>query len=638
MKKIVSIFASVLAFGATAFAQNVYFDKTISGPNDKGVYTINLEAYVTGSITVTTETAPADIVLVLDYSGSMDNNFNGGNASGTNQRIYHLRNAVKSFVDTVKESDANLSTSDNYGGHRIAFVLYGGSGVFTNTGLNTFIDVDNLTTGNNSSSNAGSVSYNGSNLIGANTNRGGTPSDYAMEEANTLLAAQDYVTNNKRSRVVVFFTDGVPGEGQGSTWDDDRREVANDCINYAHTIKNAENYSATIYSVGLFNAQSSANETTTYLAYTSSDYKDKTSLPSSSSDWVNVSGDKSVIVSSSDALKNVFSSIATSAGGDYDAASSSSLLVDIVTSSFNIPASTDLGTVKVYKVACTKASADAITSFDTNRANWEDITNSVRLVTDRTTGEVSVTNYDYGAEWCGWNAETSSAHGHKLVLEIPIVANTDAVGGPDVDTNAAGSKLIIKDNDGNVISEHEFVSPVISLPVNIHIMKKGLGQGESAKFTIQRSIDKASWEYVTSVFVTNGDSSEFEVDPSDEKSYPVTYVRGLPSAIKVDSEEEEGEVSTVGYYYRIIEEDWSWNYSFEKATGTGPTGTVTVTDKNDVTTDKFITNPIIFSNTSDNSTVRHAESKATNIFSGSGTVIYDDSKPRTTSSSTQDSK
>lgn len=38
---------------------------------------LTLEAYATGSTTTTTSTAPVDIVLVLDVSGSMDDPING---------------------------------------------------------------------------------------------------------------------------------------------------------------------------------------------------------------------------------------------------------------------------------------------------------------------------------------------------------------------------------------------------------------------------------------------------------------------------------------------------------------------------------------------------------------------------------
>lgn len=48
-------------------------DKTATA-NDDGTYNITLEAYTTGSVSTTESTKPTDIVLVLDQSGSMDEN------------------------------------------------------------------------------------------------------------------------------------------------------------------------------------------------------------------------------------------------------------------------------------------------------------------------------------------------------------------------------------------------------------------------------------------------------------------------------------------------------------------------------------------------------------------------------------
>ena len=61
---------AAFTFGPAALAQ-VEYAKSVSGPDANGVYTISLEAYVTGNVTVTEQSIPADIVLVLDVSSSM---------------------------------------------------------------------------------------------------------------------------------------------------------------------------------------------------------------------------------------------------------------------------------------------------------------------------------------------------------------------------------------------------------------------------------------------------------------------------------------------------------------------------------------------------------------------------------------
>lgn len=677
MKKILSylVFVSVFAFGLTTAVpvhaqdqSNVRFDKNRFGPDDNGVYTVWLEAYVTGRITVTESPLPADIVLVLDRSGSMAWSLSGQTGvQAQNQRINILKTAVKGFVDQVKESNGKIKAEDkdNYGGHRIAIVWFSGSNLNDNnavytgiTGLNAFQNVENLTTvaasGSNNNYRAAQVNYNGNNLIGVSAS-GGTIADMGMKRAASILSSQTY--SDKRSRIVVFFTDGEPGGWDVNwwqTWMDNANNlsVANGVINAAKGMKDS---GAIVYSVGLFNkAEGTRDATTTYLSYTSSDYTDKTAMPANNaSNFVPVSGDKSIVVSSADALANVFKNIADASTPDTSAGSSSSVLVDIVSTSFVIQDDADLGEAKVYQVENIQTNATSMPVWEP-RAQWEDISNKqgITFVSNPETGEVSVSGFAYGDEWVGWDASYENeqgvrvgrAHGSKLYIEIPIMADENALGGPDVATNAPGSKLTIKDKEGNVVSEHEFVSPVISLPVNIHIMKKGLKEGESARFTIRRTTlpitDSSVWDYVSSVYVTNGKSSAFEEieeEGGTTSRYPVTYVRGLPSVI------EGTDGSHLEYVYRIDEDDWGWTYNFDKVTGIGAvsvdetthnitTGPIEIKNKNEVYSNKFTENPIIFWNTRETDVdqrVRNAESKATNIFQNGGTVIYDDSKKNT---------
>lgn len=674
MKKIINfVFAFVFAFSWTAVAQesNVNFSKDRRGPDENGVYTIFLDAYVTGNVTVSETPAPADIVLVLDRSGSMAWSLTGqSGVARQNRRINILKTAVKGFVDSVKESNTKIKAEDkdSFGGHRIAIVWFSGSSYDDNNavytginGLNAFQNVENLTTaaatGTGNRYVAAKVSYNNNDLLNV-TADGGTMTNIAMQRAKTILSNQNYSDKPNRSRIVVFFTDGEPGgyTNYGS-WMNNQYDlyVANGCINAAHDIKTSTEYGATVYSVGLFQkAEGTRDATTTYLSYTSSDYDDKTEMPANNANnFVAVSGDKSIVVGSADALANVFKNIANASTPNTSAASSSSVLVDIVATSFQIQDDANLGEARVYQVENIQTNATSLPVWE-ERTLWEDITEKegITFVSDPETGEVSVSGFPYGEEWCGWDASyvndsgvrVGKAHGSKLVLEIPIMAAENAVGGPDIATNAPGSKLTIKDKDGNVVSEHEFISPAISLPVNIHIMKKDLKAGESAKFTIRRTTlpitSESVWTYVSSVFVTNGEPSafeEFENEDGTTTSYPVTYVRGLPSVI------QGTDGSHLEYVYKIEEDSWGWTYEFQKATGIGAisvneeTGTVTtgpieITDKNAIYSNKFTENPIVIWNNRETNVdyrVRNAESKATNIFQNGGTVIYVDSKKNT---------
>ena len=616
------LLAGAFAFAPAAFADgedeiNVRYDKTVDGPDANGVYTLSLEAYVTGSLVVTNETAPADIVLVLDYSSSMNNDVNGNSTStSANQRINILRGAVKDFVDIVKNSNAEV-VADALGKHRLAFVLYGGGDVFTGTGLNTLLDVDDLTTtaasGSGNSYTPATVTYGTSSLLSSGTERGNTNSDTAMQKAEEILSGVRYPSDNKRSRVVVFFTDGAPGSGQSeSNWQNsaDRLTTANNCINYANNIKTSETYGATVYAVGMFPAKSGADATTTYLAYTSSDYTGKTAMPNAS-DYVNVSNDKSIIVSSAGALTNVFSSIAESTGGNYDAASSSSVLVDIVAQSFSIPAGTDLGSVKVYKDTCTQASRTAIISFAND---LEDITSQVTLVTDKDKGEVSVSGFDYGANWCGWDDSANNGaggpHGNRLVLQIPIVVNEEAVGGPAVETNADGSQLILINADGDTLKTYDFPKPTLKIPVSIWIEKHGLVDDDSAVFTLARApyypgATYANYTDTTVVYYVDEYDTEgiklantwenFTKVIINEKNMQTVIVDGVEhKVVKLSGLDPD-------YYYRIKEDAWAWGYQYQD-------GGI------EYTIGDNLSNPIQVYNVPDPDAPKHAEAVVRNVF------------------------
>lgn len=82
MKQIFKYFLiglSLLSVPTIAFAQHVEngigTNKTVGLEDEDGNYTITLEAWATGGTTVVTSTAPADIVLVLDLSQSMTDNY-----------------------------------------------------------------------------------------------------------------------------------------------------------------------------------------------------------------------------------------------------------------------------------------------------------------------------------------------------------------------------------------------------------------------------------------------------------------------------------------------------------------------------------------------------------------------------------
>ena len=77
---------------------SIGFKKSISSPDTDGIYTITLESFATGKSVKIKRSLPADIVLVLDVSGSMAYSMSGAN-DGSNGRLTAMKNAVNAFID-----------------------------------------------------------------------------------------------------------------------------------------------------------------------------------------------------------------------------------------------------------------------------------------------------------------------------------------------------------------------------------------------------------------------------------------------------------------------------------------------------------------------------------------------------------
>ena len=207
----------------------VQVKKTINGDGTK----LTLEAYVTNEVTQTSSTKLLDIVLVLDQSGSMADDFNGnktGKYFDTCQ--YAMKQAVNSFIDKVGEQYSEK------GDHRMAIVTFG-SKAETWQGW-TVVDA----AGKSSLKKA--VDRLPQNPAGA-TNVGA-----GMQAAETLMGSGYAYAGSSmnRQKVVIVFTDGVPTTGT-----EFNTAVANAAISSAKKLKDA---GTVVYTVGIFNGANPA--------------------------------------------------------------------------------------------------------------------------------------------------------------------------------------------------------------------------------------------------------------------------------------------------------------------------------------------------------------------------------------------
>ena len=634
---------------------NVGFSKEISAPVD-GKYYIRLEALAKGTATVTEITKPSDIILVLDYSSSMDNS-----------RRNALRTAVRSFLTTIRDKDQVARGVDpNFGGHRVAVMSF-------NANATKLYDLTQINTGYTTMYN-----YFGNDFGTANYTNPASALNLAMEQWNIGGQA---TTDETRTRAVVVFTDGCPSHTGSYDFDCD---YAKDAIDAANKFKS--DYDASVYAVGLFSTSHNSWRTIgqhvlDYMNFMSSNFTGVTSVaPPTGQGSMTTNGsvrgtitysfpeypdistvaqarqsekyadateaqagnsDYFFMATNASSLEAIFKKIANQTGtADNTSLSAATATVDVVASSFDLPNGAD---TEIYIFTApyqmneagtgpewgpetlADHSTDLYDQVDADgRVIREDVDVDNAIDYDIVGNKITVTGFDYSSNWCGPIKNASQQiigyQGHKLIIIIPIQMNENAVGGPNVATNEPGSGIYANATDTEPVIKFE--TQHVSLPVNLHINKQNLKVGESAKFDIMRAsltnewpknptaddYNGLDWKYMTTVFVTR--------HSNDDEDDPIVKIKGLPS------KSDDGP-----YIYKIVEKDWSWSYTFKQATDSS--GTIVIEDKELVTSDKFITNPIIFENTPEtdiDKKVRHAESKATNTFTGNGKVGYDDSR------------
>lgn len=238
---------------------NAFLDKTAYLEAD-GTYTIKLSAYVKGEVTtnVTITEKPTDFILLIDQSGSMENVLSYANNTYYQYHLKAVQESCKAFINEV------YSASSDDADHRIAIAGFamgtehGANYNYSNTGhFNTsgnFVKYDGRTS--ISSPFIGVRSLTDRNKLESCVNKLSANGGTATHEGfNVVKAILEGSKNDERNKVVVFFSDGVPGYYGYSG------PIAASAINSANTIKNA--YGAKIFSISLVNYKL-ANDTHAY--------------------------------------------------------------------------------------------------------------------------------------------------------------------------------------------------------------------------------------------------------------------------------------------------------------------------------------------------------------------------------------
>ena len=414
-----------------------------------GVTTVIEESFGDGS-------SPDTQFYRRDYSSS---------AGGT--RLNALKNAATTFANAVAAkaagADGDISTPADNVNHRIAVVGFASGQYYNGTNYNygnteVFVGSNQYKYGSaaqgqygnafqdmNTSTGVGNVSAS----IGTLSADGGTLTNLGLEMGNGIFGANPIAEGEKRNRVVIVFSDGVPG------WSGYDSNTANSAITQAETAKNT--YGATVYSIGIFpgaDATSAGNQNgneTEKANWFMQQVSSNNGTPQSPSYYL----------SAADAgtLNSIFQQISDQieTGGTTSTLTSDAVVKDIISPQFTLPAGTTAANITVETYACTGKNANDDYTWSNN--------NSTMGATASISGDqVSVTGFNFSENYVGTVTENGNTtyRGHKLVISFKVQPKAGFLGGNEVYTNTSAG---IYENNTAENPLLTFDRPTVNVPI-----------------------------------------------------------------------------------------------------------------------------------------------------------------------------
>ena len=290
----------------TRYVGRIWTDKTVEPAQDeKSDLVTTLSTMSSTSDTTSLVTKPLDIVMVLDASGSMDDDM--GDSDST-KRIDALKAAASSFIDTIAEQ--NKSIKDTNKRHQVAIVKFSGAKK-NEIGNDTYRDRQGYTHNYSQTMKSltpcvDSAATELKNTVGYIEPAGATRADYGLELARDMSGRED------AQKVVVFFTDGTPTDSRNFN-----STVADNAIAAAKKMKGK---GATVYTIGIFDGANPADDPTDYwtsdenkfMHAVSSNYPNATSYTTNKLGKRTENSDFYKAASKADELKKVFDDISSS--------------------------------------------------------------------------------------------------------------------------------------------------------------------------------------------------------------------------------------------------------------------------------------------------------------------------------------
>lgn len=389
-------------------------------------------------------------------------------SSAGDTRLNALKNAATTFANAVAAKaageDGDINAPADNVNHRIAVVGFASGQRYNGTNYNynnteVFVGSNQYRYGTaaqgqygnsfqnmNTSTGVGNVSAS----IEALSADGGTLTNLGLEMGNGIFGANPIAEGEKRNRVVIVFSDGVPG------WSGYDSDTANSAITQAGTAKNT--YGATVYTIGIFpgaDATSAGNQNgneTEKANWFMQRVSSNTQYPQSPSYYL----------SAADAgtLNSIFQQISNQieTGGAETTLGSETVVKDIISPYFTLPAGTTASGIRIDTYACT--------GKDGNTYTWSGTSGGPGGATATVDGDqVSVTGFDFSENWCGTETDAqgnSTVRGNKLVISFEVSPKSGFLGGNEVITNASAG---IYENGSAQTPVMTFEQPKVNAPI-----------------------------------------------------------------------------------------------------------------------------------------------------------------------------
>ncbi len=458
-----------------------------------------------------------------------------GTKEACTSRLSALKTALNNFTEAVKTKAAGADSVPGTGddvNHRIAMVGFASSDKNYNRDKyeNTELLIGSKQYGYTSASKYYANAFQdmrtteGQNNVVASINAldayGGTFTNLGVEMANGIFNANQVQSGEQRNRVMVVFTDGLPGTGNYNS------SVANSAISQAQTAKNS---GVTVYSVGIFSgadATSAGNQNgseTEKANYFMQNVSSNNGTPQNPSYYLSA-GD-------SDSLNSIFEQISNQISSPSISLGSETVVKDVVSPYFDMPANTS--DIKVYTQAATAA----------NGTTWADRVQS-SLTPTISGSSISVTGFDFNANFVSDKEKPDGTYGKKLIIEFTVKPKAGFLGGNGVQTNVGEADGIYASDDAEAPVK-EFVPQYVDVvvkPVTPVAASTSIYLGETTKLEDRVKIYDSQLDGVNNKYV----NVTYEIKDENDKTVG-TYT--VPA----------GEVGSEG--------SWTW-------TGDGGDGTV----------------------------------------------------------------